>query len=233
MKQILDEIDFDKFISLLYLIFVCVFTFLSLTIFFKEILFKFSKLSLNLVLASFSIVGSGLLVILTIIFQIIKLYNINQKGIQFYLPKLPKLQIDEKTKKIIKQIRDLKESVQDFRGYGESNIELENERITATKMKETYISEIDFSKQVMFGLPPLGTIQRASNGLHNIQGMRIEHVTLLREVGINSVLDLSMQNSDDLYLKIISRGRPHENKSDWIPSKGMLVRWIRIAKKLI
>ena len=101
MKKILDEIDFDKFISFLYMIFVCVFTFLSLIIFFKEILFKFTKFSLNLVLASFSIVGSGLLVILTTIFQILKLYNIKQKGKQFYLPKLPKLQIDEKTKKIL------------------------------------------------------------------------------------------------------------------------------------
>jgi hypothetical protein len=86
--------------------------------------------------------------------------------------------------------------------------------------------------QQYMDVPSIGVFQRASNGLKQLQGMRIEHVTLLREIGIKSVYELSVQNPEELFNKILERKRSHENNRDWIPTKGMILRWIRIASQM-
>jgi hypothetical protein len=214
---------------------VSFFTFLSLVIFVKEILLQVEIITLQLVLASCSIIGSSLLVIVTIVTQAISQYNLHPR-VYLKSVKIPRSlgqKMDEEAKKVIEKIRDMKSSAEVIRKIRTGEIEItENDIIASQKENLLIPSNGDYSRLLKLGFPSMGMIQSASNGLRAIQGMRIEHVTLLRETGINSVYDLSIQDSDELYRKILERGRSHEKYSDWIPTKGMIIRWIRIAKQI-
>lgn len=125
-------------------------------------------------------------------------------------------------------------------GLGESERARELEReiveksIIPTIVSRRLISTVEKPPELQqyMDVPSIGVFQRASNGLKQLQGMRIEHVTLLREIGIKSVYELSVQNPEELYNKILERKRSHENNRDWIPTKGMILRWIRIASQM-
>ena len=105
----MDEIDIDKVTSFSYLFFIGVFTLLSLTLFLKDILLKVSIISLQLILASFSIIGSSILVIITVFDQVNKEYNLRiqvRKTIDIH--RILERRLDEEAKKVRDRIKSIK-----------------------------------------------------------------------------------------------------------------------------
>jgi hypothetical protein len=134
--------------------------------------------TLQYVLATFSIVGSSLLLLVTLLIQIIQQYYVIR-------PLVLKKRIPTEVK------------APRFKQYREG--------------------------------PSFSVTQETSNEVGQLQGMRIEYVTLLMEIGIKNAYELSTQNPEELYRKILERKRSHENK-DQVPTKSMILRWIRIAR---
>jgi len=67
--------------------------------------------------------------------------------------------------------------------------------------------------------------------LFRVRGIGEEYSDLLEEAGVDTVVELSKRNSENLYKKILE-----VNKAKKLvrrpPSEGMVAEWIKLAKKL-
>lgn len=177
------------------------------------------------VLAFFSIVGSSLLLLVTLVTLATKQYiEKPYSKVKVVNSKSLVQTLDKETMSVIEKLKEFKTSVD---ALNNKRDELERE-IVEKPIKFYYNDKAELQQYTE--VPSIGVYQRASKGLRQLQGMRIEHLTLLREIGITSDYELSMQNPEVLLRKILERVRPHEN-IDWIPTKGMLLHWVRIANQ--
>ena len=208
--------EVDQFITSAYLLFVGFFSFLSLVVFYREIIMSIKTVTPQYVLAAFSIVGSSLLLLVTLVALATK--QVKEKPYSKEKVVNSKSLVQERNKETIKYIEKLKEvkkSVEDTRTPYKSIVTMKN----GAQVLKPYLD-----------VPSTGVFQRTSNGLTQLQGMRSEHVTLLMEIGIKSINELSNWNPEELFRKILEQIRPHDNNRDWIPTQGMIRHWIRIAR---
>jgi hypothetical protein len=189
--------------------------------------------TLQYVLATFSIVGSSLLLLVTLLIQIIQQYYVKPHKIE--VDKIPKSQEQTMDKSTINKIQKLKDTKLTVEVLTKKKDELETEIskntiIRPLVLKKRIPTEVKAPrfKQYREG-PSFSVTQETSNEVGQLQGMRIEYVTLLMEIGIKNAYELSTQNPEELYRKILERKRSHENK-DQVPTKSMILRWIRIAR---
>ena len=66
----------------------------------------------------------------------------------------------------------------------------------------------------------------------SIQGISMRHVSILDELGINTNDELSIQDPEQLYRTIIEWNTQNKINYEYLPSRGMVKRWIRIAKQV-
>ncbi len=213
----------DQFITSAYLLFVGCFTFLSLVVFYREIIMSIKTVTPQYVLAAFSIVGSSLLLLVTLVTLASKQY-IEKPQSKIKRDNIKSLA--QERARVIETFKEAKTSVEDlYKSAARSEKGIVENAILPSM--ENGSPEL---KQYL-GVSTTGVFQRSSFELRQLQGMRLEYVTLLREIGITSVYDLSLQNPDEIFNKIQERIRSRKWGRDWIPTKGMILHWIRIANQ--
>ncbi len=215
------------------LLFVGIFSLLSLFTFYNEILHQVRLLTFQLITASFAIIGSTILVMFTIIIQVRRNFfpsdsvrnsiSRNKALLLLDTQKRIRASAEAVSNKQIIQERERKNQYEDFGALSLT------QSIGHTNIFKDYIQQKKASQKIS----SINSAQIIQNDLIKLQGIRIEHVTLLKEMNIYTVYDLSIQDPDDLFHKIRNRNRPHEKDKDWIPSKEMIRRWIRISKQFV
>ncbi len=187
------------------------------------------------VLASFSIVGSSLLLFVTLVAQATKQYI--EKPVSKEKDVTSKSLAQEQNKETIKVIETFKEAKKSVENLYKIAARYEKEIVEDTILPTTPYKSLVTTEngslvlKPYLDVPSIGVFQRSSNGLIQLQGMKIGYARLLMEIGIKSLNELSMQNPEELYRKILGQIRAHENNREWIPTKGMILHWIRIAKQ--
>lgn len=225
----------DQFITSAYLLFVGCFTFLSLVVFYREIIMSIKTVTPQYVLAAFSIVGSSLLLLVTLVTLATKQYiekpQSKTKGDN--IKSLAQEQ-NKETINVIETFKEAKTSVEDlYISTARSEKGIVENAILPSMKNNFFVTTENGSPELKqyLGVSTTGVFQRSSFELRQLQGMRLEYVTLLREIGITSVYDLSLQNPDEIFNKIQERIRSRKWGRDWIPTKGMILHWIRIANQ--
>ena len=230
------RLEVDQFIASAYLLFVGFFTFLSLVVFYREIIMSIKTVTPQYVLAAFSIVGSSLLLLVTLVTlatkQIIEKPQSKIEGDNF------KSTAQEQNKETINLIESFKEVKTTFEDLYKSAARYEKgivENAILPSMENNFFVTTENGSPELkqyLDVSTTGVFQRSSFELRQLQGMRLEYVTLLREIGITSVYGLSLQNPDELFNKIQERIRSRKWGRDWIPTKGMILHWVRIANQM-
>lgn len=221
----------DQFITSAYLLFVGCFTFLSLVVFYREIIMSIKTVTPQYVLAAFSIVGSSLLLLVTLVTLATKQYiEKPQSKIEGDDVK----SLAQERARVIETFKEAKTSVEDlYQSAARSEKGIVENAILPSMKNNFFVTTENGSPELKqyLGVSTTGVFQRSSFELRQLQGMRLEYVTLLREIGITSVYDLSLQNPDEIFNKIQERIRSRKWGRDWIPTKGMILHWIRIANQ--
>jgi hypothetical protein len=221
----------DQFITSAYLLFVGCFTFLSLVVFYREIIMSIKTVTPQYVLAAFSIVGSSLLLLVTLVTLATKQY-IEKPQSKIKRDNIKSL-AQERTR-VIETLNEAKTSVEDlYQSAARSEKGIVENAILPSMKNNFFVTTENGSPELKqyLGVSTTGVFQRSSFKLRQLQGMKLEYVTLLREIGITSVYDLSLQNPDEIFNKIQERIRSRKWGRDWIPTKGMILHWIRIANQ--
>jgi hypothetical protein len=221
----------DQFITSAYLLFVGCFTFLSLIVFYREIIMSIKTVTPQYVLAAFSIVGSSLLLLVTLVTLATKQYiEKPQSKIEGDDVK----SLAQERARVIETFKEAKTSVEDlYKNAAKYEKGIVENAILPSMKNNFFVTTENGSPELKqyLGVSTTGVFQRSSFELRQLQGMRLEYVTLLREIGITSVYDLSLQNPDEIFNKIQERIRSRKWGRDWIPTKGMILHWIRIANQ--
>ena len=183
------------------------------------------------VLAAFSIVGSSLLLLVTLVTlatkQIIEKRQSKIKGDNIK-------SLAQERARVIGTFKEVKTSVEDLYQSAARYEKGIVENANLASMKNNYFVTTENGSPELkqyVGVSSTGVFQRPSFELRQLQGMRLEYVTLLREIGVTCVYDLSLQNPDELFNKMKERIRSRKWGRDWIPTKGMILHWIRIANQ--
>ena len=225
------RIEADQLITSAYLLFVGFFTFLSLAVFYREIIMSIKTVTPQYVLAAFSIVGSSLLLLVTLV----------TLATEQYIEK-PQLKIEgdnfkslaQERARVIETFKGAKTSVEDlYKSAARYEKGIVENAILPSMKNNFFVTTENGSPELKqyLDVSTTGVFQRSSFELRQLQGMRLEYVTLLREIGVTSVYDLSLQNPNELFNKIQERIRSRKWGRDWIPTKGMILHWIRIANQ--
>ena len=221
----------DQFITSAYLLFVGCFTFLSLVVFYREIIMSIKTVTPQYVLAAFSIVGSSLLLLVTLVTLASKQY-IEKPQSKIKRDNIKSLA--QERARVIETFKEAKTSVEDlYKSAARYEKGIVENAILPSMKNNFFVTTENGSPELKqyLGVSTTGVFQRSSFELRQLQGMRLEYVTLLREIGITSVYDLSLQNPDEIFNKIQERIRSRKWGRDWIPTKGMILHWIRIANQ--
>jgi hypothetical protein len=225
----------DQFITSAYLLFVGIFTFLSLVVFYREIIMSIKTVTPQYVLAAFSIVGSSLLLLVTLV--TLSTNQISEKTqllIEGDNIKSLAQEQDKEAINVIEAFKEVKTSVEDlYKSTARYEKGIVENAILTSRKNNYFVTTENGSPELKqyLGASSTGVFQQPPFELRQLQGMRLEYVTLLREMGITSVYDLSLQNPDELFNQIQERIKSRKWGRDWIPTKGMILHWVRIANQ--
>lgn len=211
--------------------------------FYKEVFLNTKYITQSFIAAAISILGSSLLTLYLLYTHFI---GIKQKQItQIVEPQLaPQIITPTIFKETQPSIKDIEREINNLRKMHQDAISKLEERTktlerTTLKMindfsiKELRENEITkYNTQIINGsMETYPTFMKnfdKSEELTRIQGIRNEHVDLFKAVGVNFIYELSMQDPDELF-NAIQDVKMGSSSLVLLPTKNMIIRWIRKA----
>jgi len=180
-------------------------------------------------MVSFAIIGSSVLVVLTILLQVRKYYRPTLGGVRRVIEGEAMDAISE-TQRVLGASM---ETALNKRSKYEEVLQKYLEKRKSPEISVVVSSENFAQQEITQEKPSPVTIfepeQRESS--LEIQGMTTHHVSILENLGINNIDELCRQDSEHLYRDILDWNSLNKKNYEHIPTRGMIKRWIRIANQ--
>jgi hypothetical protein len=222
----------DRAITLIALLFIVFFSLLSLYSFYNQILVHITAVTPQLITTSFAIIGSCVLVVINTLIQAQRYYKIlpikTSTKIKFAEETVRELY--DKQKALRNSIEAINTNRIRYENILKKQLNLEDSKISADVIYDNVINKDGQQTTLVRRVSPINSSAKDEFSI-KIKGIRNEYINLLREIGVNTVSDLSKQDPEDLYRKIFTWNDLQEMNIVRIPSRGMIKRWIRIAGK--
>ena len=211
------------------MLFIAAFSILAIFTFYNNIILNVTQITIQLVMVSFAILGSSVLVVLTILLQVRNCYRPTLSGVRRVIE-------GEAMDAISETQRVLGESMEVALNKRSEYEEVLQKYLEKRKSPEIplVVSSENLAQQEITQETPspesiFDPVQKESS--LKVQGMTTHHVSLLEDLGISTIDELCIQDPEHLYRDILDWNILNKNNYEHIPTMGMIKRWIRIANQ--
>lgn len=223
----------DKAITLITIFFIVIFSLLSLYTFYDQVILHVSVITPQLVTASFAIVGSCVLVVINTITQVQSYYKLLpiKAGTGQKVAEETSRVFLEKQKALRASIEAVTNSRQKYENMLKKYIDDRETTLIPSRLpRDSVINEKQQQTMLVSEISPVDSPPENEYDI-KIQGLKTEYINILKDIGINTISNLSQQNPEVLYRKIYNWSYLQNKHQERLPSKGMIKRWIRIANE--